>query len=231
MRYRRSRKIRPEKYLLAGLLTVLVFLLGTTLGLFIEEKRMDYLRNFYERESTELESLQLQYLIIMSGTNISKNCQGLKYAFNEYLENLEKKREKLEEYTRGSSSINKKDFEILTRQYLIAEVKSWLLARRIKEMCGADFVTLLNFHSKNCDKCEDQNIVLSYLKKKYGERLLIFSFNADYTEEGVVTLLKTNYNITNYPTLIIDDEKKEGFLPVEELEEIIKERLNNKTKI
>ena len=218
----KRRPFDSRKYILSALIVSLIFILGITLGLIIENKRVEYITNFYEQEKSDFESLQLQYDLLTMDTASNKSCYGLSYLFNEYLKRLDKKGDELEAYTRDSSRINKERFDLLLRQYLIEEFRSWMLAKKLKGTCNkTDMVLILNFHARDCPKCDDTGILLSYFKKKFKEDILIFSFDADFKEEPLISTLKQLYNITKYPTLIINNKKYDEPLNKEQLQNVL----------
>jgi hypothetical protein len=206
-----NREYELKRYVLAGVVTLLVFLLGTALGLVAEGMRKDYLSAHYMQTSTEYESLQLQYLFISLQADDKEGCSSVQYAFTQYIKDLEKKREELESYLEDSSVLGKAQFSNLERQYVLAEVKAWILARRISEQCnGNSQATLLFFHSKDCPECDKQAIVLDYLKRNFNENLLIFTFRGDHYEEPMVDILLHHFNITTYPSIVLEEEVHHG---------------------
>ena len=99
----------------------------------------------------------------------------------------------------------------------------WLFAKKTKEKCDLDVVNILYFYSeKNCQTCPDQGVILTYFKKTFGDKLLVFPIDVDYElNEPVITILKKQYDVTMYPTTIIEDQKYEGIIHNEELKKII----------
>ncbi|MCK4968488.1 MAG: hypothetical protein KAS12_05505, partial [Candidatus Aenigmarchaeota archaeon] len=55
------RRIRKNKYALAGILTMLVFTSGLLLGLVINEYKLDYIQQLSKTQSADYVSLQFQY--------------------------------------------------------------------------------------------------------------------------------------------------------------------------
>ncbi len=55
----------------------------------------------------------------------------------------------------------------------------------------------------------------------YKEKLLIFSIDATRDDEKMISLLKTIYDVDTYPTLIVEDEKMEGFVSKDDLQDKI----------
>ena len=83
-------------------------------------------------------------------------------------------------------------------------------------MCGFDYTIVSYFYRKKefCPDCDAQSFVLSDIKKdledlERDEELLIFSFDADL-ELPAVNILIRHYNITEYPSIIIDDRPYTG---------------------
>ena len=95
---------------------------------------------------------------------------------------------------------------------MLDNIKYWLFAKQSKKQCAIDLVPVLYFYSEeHCPNCGDQGVLLTYYKKLYGERLLIFPINSDLEQdESMITVLKSRYNVTQYPTIIVGEEKFQG---------------------
>jgi hypothetical protein len=199
------------KYLLAGVLTTLIFLLGMMLGLVIEGKRADYLQNQANSQKLDFISLQLQYQLI---TELSqqKNCPAVTATFESYLKELMRTEERLIEYEKDST-VGKEEFNILKKEYAQAQVNYWMLAQKTKEICSNDFITILYFYapSEQCKDCDNQGFVLTYLKQKLKDKILIFSFDSNFKEEPLIGMLIKTFGIQEYPALVIEDKTINGF--------------------
>ncbi|MFH0868050.1 MAG: hypothetical protein V1831_01950 [Candidatus Woesearchaeota archaeon] len=215
------RQISKEKYIVAGLITGGIFLLGVLFGLVIEGKRLGYVDDVSKEQNLDFSSLQLQYAFI-DQLSQEKNCEGVSNTFEENVGNLEITRERLETFDQDAK-LNKKEFDTLKREYVLAQIRFWLLAKRTKELCGNEMVTILYFLSDNkeCPNCDNQAFVLTYLKKIFKEKLLIFSFDSKFNQEPMISILKNTYEITNYPTIVIESEKYEGLTNKEDILKII----------
>lgn len=207
------RKISKNRYLLAFMITLVVFILGLLLGLVIESKRTSYLNEKYQKHSLDFQSSQLQFTYLLTLKDKS-SCdlvyQGLDQALNE----LGKTEEKLIEY-QFDNKISETEFELLRRQYILEELRYSFLSKNVKDYCDLDFIRLIFFYTKKCPDCDKQAVVLDYFKNLFKQKLLIFPVD-ESLEEPLIRLIKTQYNITSYPTLIID-EKKFSFLSKDEL--------------
>ncbi len=215
------RKISKDKYLIAALITSVIFLLGFFLGLVIEGERVKYTESISKIQNLDFASIQVQYAYI-DELSQEENCQAVQKTFEENIINLEFARERIESFDKNAK-INKGEFDLLKREYILAQLRYWLLARRTKNLCGQDIVSVLYFFSddKICPDCNSQSFVLTYLKKRFKERLLIFSFDESFEEEPMVSLLKHVYNTTSYPALVIEGKRYGGFRDKKELLSII----------
>lgn len=205
------RKLSKDKYMIAGAITLGIFLLGLFLGLAIEGKRVNYIESVSRRQNLDFSSLQLQYAFI-DQLSQEKNCLAVQKTFEHNINNLESTRIRLENFDRDAT-LNKNELDALKNEYILAQIRYWLLAEKTKEVCGSDIVNILYFFSdeKECPDCEKQAFVLTYLKKKFRDKLLIFSFDSKFKDEPMIDLLKNTYNADKYPTLVIEGKPSSGF--------------------
>src|SRR3989338_11451086 len=147
------RDISKRRYLVAGIITALVFVLGLMLGFVIEGKRLEASQSGSDAQRLELISLQLQYAYIDQLAQ-ERNCNALAVNFEKNVNTLESARARLEDYYNGAS-VNKGDFEVVRRDYLIAQFNYWLFARKYQDLCRANIVTVLFFYDDDgrCSTC------------------------------------------------------------------------------
>lgn len=206
------RRVSTEKYVIAAVITIGIFLFGLLLGLVIEGKRANYIEFVSRQQNLEYNSLQLQYAF-MDELSKEENCDAVSKTFEDNIKSLESARTRLEEFDQNSK-LNKGDFTLLKREYVLAQVRYWLLAKRTKALCKKEIVTILYFYSDNkeCPDCGKQAFVLTYLKKLFEDKLLIFSFDAQQEDEPMIPILKHTYNTNKYPTLIIEGKKFDSLM-------------------
>ena len=205
------RSLSRDKYIIAGVITLGVFLLGLFLGLAIEGKRVNYIESLSRQQNLDFSSLQLQYAFIDEMSQ-EKNCLAVQRTFEQNINNLESTRARLENFD-TDATLNKKEFDVLKNEYILAQIRYWMLAERTRKLCGSDVVSVLYFFSDNkeCPDCDRQAFILTYLKKRFKDKLLIFSFDSKFESEPMIPLLKKTYNITAYPTVVIEGKPKSKF--------------------
>lgn len=218
------REFSKKRYLLTLVLTGFIFVFGLMLGLIIEGARTGYLEDISAQQTLEYNSLQLQYEFI-DQLGQDGNCKAISKTFDHAVESLENARVRLEEYNQDST-LNKEEFDNLKREYALAQIRYWMLARETKELCDMELSTILYFYStkEKCPKCEQQAFMLTYLKKKFDDRLLNFALDGDYENELMIQILKDTYDVTEFPTIIVDDKKFDGLT---DKETILKEICKN----
>ena len=210
------RSFSKRRYFLAALLTLMIFVLGLMLGLVIEAKRLAYIQQQAKQQELDFLSLQLQYQYV-DQLGQEKNCPAVAKTFDAAIESLEMARTRLESYTQNAN-INREEFKLLQTDYTLAQIRYWLLAKRTRNLCHTEFAITMYFFSddKDCPQCNEQSFVLTYLKKRLKDKLLNFVIY-EKQNEPMVDILKKTYNITEYPTLIVEDKKFQGFTPKEEI--------------
>ncbi|MBW2988921.1 hypothetical protein KY358_01245 [Candidatus Woesearchaeota archaeon] len=206
------RKVSTEKYIIAAIITIGIFLLGMMMGLVIEGRRVEYIESVNRLQNLEYNSLQLQYAFV-DQLSQEENCDAVSKTFEDNIKSLESARERLERFDENSK-INKGSFGLLKREYALAQVRYWLLAKKTKELCNSEIATILYFYSDDgeCPDCEDQAYVLTYLKKLFKDKLLVFSFDSKQTDEPIISIIKHTYGIEKYPSIVIEGEKFEGLM-------------------
>ena len=211
------RKLRIARYLIAGVFTVLIFALGVLLGLVIEGERIGYIQQLNIQQKLDFSSLQVQYAY-EDQLSAERDCNRLVKTFDISINNLEAARLKLVEYSQRTQT-NKEEFDNLKREYMLDQLQYWLFSKKVRELCGKDSVSILYFYStdEKCPDCAEQEFVLTYLKKRFGDRLLNFALDSDYTAEPMIQVLKRSYSVEAYPTLIIEGKKVEGFYSKEQV--------------
>ncbi len=215
------RKITKELYIFVGVMTILVFLLGLTAGYLFDMTRVKWVDLQNKKQQVNYESLQFQYLYLSSLENSNFSCTVLQTTLETVVSDLGRSLDKLEEFKKDSR-FNEDTYLLLQRQYLLDNIRYWFFARKSREKCDTDVVTILYFYDENCRNCPDQGVVLSYLKKIFEERLLVFPIDMTMTkEEPMLKVLKNVYNIQQYPTIVVEEKPYAGVIEKEQLGPLI----------
>ncbi len=137
--------LTKEKYMIAGIITLIVFFLGIFMGFMLEQKRFDYSQRVNNGQKVELSSLQLQ-LAYINQLSQEKDCDKLTRTFDTTLENLGNIQERVERFYEDAQ-ITKTDFELLRREYMISQINFWIFTKTVKDTCATNHTRILYFYS------------------------------------------------------------------------------------
>ncbi|NOR85520.1 hypothetical protein GQ473_05370, partial [archaeon] len=131
------RRIRKNKYMLAGALTIIIFTMGLMLGLLINEQKLNYIQQLSKTQNADYASLQFQFNYIenLKNTELTKEekCDVLSATLENNLKLLSPALEKLEAYELNGD-IENEDYILLKREYTIANLRYWILAEKSNTM-------------------------------------------------------------------------------------------------
>ena len=217
-----KRKISLERYMIAGVITFLIFILGLSLGFVLDQKRVSWIEETSKKQELDYKSLQLQYLYLNTLENTKKSCDVLSSTLRSTLVTLCETLEDLESF-KEETKLNKKEYRALLRKFTIENLNYWLFAEKSKKLCNVDAVSILYFFSRDyCKICPNQGVILSYFKGLFGEDILIFPIDADLKEdEPIIALLESVYTVESYPTIVIEEIPYRRIVPKDEMGKII----------
>ncbi len=206
--------IKMDKYLAAGMITVAIFVLGFILGTIMSERKILEIGQLSRQQEADFSSLQFQFSYLESVPE-NESCVVISRTLESNLKTLGPTLKKIEGYESSGDTSNP-DYIILKRKYTIANLRYWLLAGKSKDMCGSDSVSILYFNSRNCDKCGDEGYILEQLKQNLGDSLLVFSIDSQL-DEPMIDILRAQYKIYDFPSLVIDGTTYGKFMSIREV--------------
>ncbi len=210
----------------ALIISALLFGTGVYTGYTINKERLSAIEIDLKDVIRSIEDFQLQFLFLdtLGG---EATCPLL----SDSLKNINKQSyeigRKLTENNPDSGEITDYNYyEDLTERYSRILTSYWLLATKMKAICKSQSKTVIFFIEKDaCNKqspnmCDAQGFVLDNLKRTFDDKLLVFTMHADLKEPSV-KVLREYYQVSKYPTLIIEGKKHEGFTDKETLLRIL----------
>lgn len=206
-----KRKLSIRKYLLALILTLAVFSGGVILGMVLENVRLADAEQITLNEKVNLQSLQLQQRYIESGL---ADCASLNKVLEANIAELAKKMAVIIDYDK-MSVFSEKKFNLQLREYFLTEIQFLLTAQEIDNICQKDNVKIIYFYNE--DENDIQGKILDYLKKLFGGKVLVFSFNSAFQQEPMINILLTSYGINQFPAVVVEDKVFQGQTSVKEL--------------
>jgi thiol-disulfide isomerase/thioredoxin len=206
-----QRIISRNRYFIAAVITILIFLLGMALGAIIDSKRLDYLSQETKQIEIDYKSLQLQSMLMSDMKNNNNTCALIKTALDNSIQTLHESLDRIQNYQKDTK-INQDEYELIARRYAQDNIQYWQFAKKAKEQCDMNIVSILYFFSTNyCPSCPDQGVILTYFKKIFGDNLLVFPIDIDLAgKELAIRLMEANYNINETPSIVVEDTAFKG---------------------
>ena len=221
-----KRSISQQRYIVAGVITALIFALGLLLGLVIDYERVQAVEERYFEQELDYRSLQLQFSFLDVASQDMQSCAAFEKAMESAVAELGDSLEKVQQYEEYSTT-QKKNFEMIERRYILDNIRYWILVEEAKAICPMDRLSILYFYSgDSCDSCPDQGVILTYFKKKYGDDLLVFPIDTDIAkDEPIIDVARSRFNVTAYPSIVVGDYTFTGVVSKEKLAPIICQEL------
>ncbi len=212
-----KRKINWKVYITAAIITLVVFSLGVGLGFYISNEKYDIIR--YDLENLQLNQKDIELELLLISSIGEQSCDTLKYEIEKTASLSTELGEKVSYYDK--EMIKNPEFYILKKQYIMTLIEFWNYWELFKRNCNSSVNTVLYFYAiNNCDDCQAQGFVLSFLKEEHPEKIMIFALDKD-EDLYSLNLVKNIYNVTKTPTLIINNEKHEGLKDINALKELL----------
>lgn len=190
---------------LTGALMLGMFFMGQALS----ERKVSTLQKELEQFNQEQNSQELSRQLALNMPE--KNCEALNIAVRQTITDVEQLQNRVAAYEE-SRKLENGGFNLLKKQYMNLLLEYWITTKQVEEACGSDVVKVLYLYEDPdvCPRCGDQGVILTHYRQQYDNRLLVFPLDASL-DMRPINLLVDAYNVDNYPTLIIEGDKYEGF--------------------
>jgi len=203
--------------------TIILFLVGVSLGVFIESWRTQSVKDRYEELEFQLSDSKLRtdfYRLMDQDFCEIAIDDNLKFSDEIYEEG--KKIDIYEKFNRlGDKLVSEK------KKYTLLKIDFWLNSILLRDKCDADYDTIIYFYRDKPLTDEEkqmQNVqskILSDLKEKYGADIMLIPLPIDLDASVVDSFVLLN-DIREMPTILINEKiKLEGLHNLEDIEKLI----------
>lgn len=191
----------------ALLLTAVVFFLGVLIGISFESGKVEEIRQYYSySEASIMDLFASNNLVEISDIN----CIELSRANFEFANKIYGEAVLLEKYENSGKITEGMILE--HKKYDLLRTLLWINEMKTEEKCGRDsntIVYLYEYQPEDLTQKATQNVwskILFDLKLEQGSNLLLIPIAVDSDLISLNSAIN-QFNITNYPALIINNEK------------------------
>ena len=201
-------KKQKKIFLYAFILTFFVFNFGIFMGYMLETSRVNKVNTFYLESELELldQRIQKDALDLMELDCESLVKENIAFADRTFQEALVIQR--YEDANKMNEDIN-----FQHKRYDLLRTLFWINSIRIKQKCGSDYHNLVYFYKFNNPSIEQgskqrffSNLLIE-IKDEYGSKVMLIPIAGD-NDLPSINLLLDKYNITEFPTILIDEKIK-----------------------
>ncbi len=188
------------------ILTLLILIIGISLGFYIEYSRAKTVIDDYKNFEIDALDLKLQnyYYQIMDSADCKIAIEeNLKFADRIYDTGL-----KIEKYEEANELTE--DILLEKKKYVLLKTELWLNSVLLKKKCNNPFHTIVYFYSKDKDipkEAEQTAIsnILKELKEEKGNEIILLPIAGDLGLPAIEMQMRI-YNITYLPSTLIDEK-------------------------
>lgn len=212
----------PKTYVIALVITLIIFSTAFFVGDRISGIRISQLQGIQDQIAIDILSLETQFELLSQ-----VSCEDLKNSplLSRELGSLG---DRLQTTEIRLGADNDEVLQ-LKEQYSLLQIKDNLLLSRVSETCDTGITPVLYFYANDCEDCTRAGYALTKLRKDVPQ-LRVYSFDFDLDLPALKTLIAI-HEITKeeLPVFIIDGEKTTGFSTLDELTERLPEILTTAT--
>ena len=209
-----TRKARWGSYLVAFLITALIFATAFYASNYFNNQRIADIRATQDNISTEILSTETQFDLLQehSCSDVAENTilPSAMTSLGSELSYLE------------AQGGNQDEIIRLKGMYSLLEIKDYLLMQQLSAKCNLKPVFILYFYSNkgDCADCEKQGDVLTALSEQYPQ-LRVYSFDYNLQVGALQTLISIDNVDYNLPALVINGKVNYGFKSITDIQKIL----------
>ncbi|MDR3571192.1 MAG: hypothetical protein P4L81_03260 [Candidatus Pacebacteria bacterium] len=209
-----TRTARWSSYLVAFLITALIFATALYVSNYFNEQRVADIQATENDVSAQILSTETQFDLLqehpcsdVSETDLAPSEMTSLGSELDYLE---------------AQGGNQAEIARLKSTYSLLEIKDYLAMRQLATKCSLKPVFILYFYSNkgDCPQCEAQGDVLTAFSQEY-PMLRVYSFDYNLQVGALQTLISIDHVDNNLPALVINGKTYYGFQSMQAIQKIL----------
>jgi len=213
-----GRGLKARMYFFAFVISLLLFTVGLVLGWQWGFSAANEMKG--ELDALAAEGSGVELVTLMENETFA--CPIYQSEFGALFQRTEEYGARLAELELRKGKL---DSEVMSLKegYAAMQLRNYLLQQRMDSRCGTESNVIIYFYSnENYSPETDEGLQIGQVDREFGAYTYHFDVNVD---SPVVRGLKASYAISSVPTLIINGERHSGFMPAQQIREVL-ERQN-----
>ena len=204
--HKTKREISWKLYIVAFVISAIIFGIGMWVGLQIE-------KSVTEELSTTVNKIDQQWIALETLMLMDNSPAFCNYLTQE-MQSFDTETFSLGQRI-GYMEEKKGVDPSLKAEYMSLEVRDYLIANKINQKCNENTSLVLYFiSSSDCLSCKDQGNQLTAARESTGSR--VYTFDMD-VKNSIVSALAGMFNVSTYPSIVIDSKKYSEYMTADKL--------------
>lgn len=207
-----------ESILKAAAATTLLLLIGILIGLQVDDARTGFLEEQIRESNLRGETFVVTQDYLEDSSN--NYCKLASSQIPQLSKRNAQIGRDLESFSSKSVS-NSYSYEYMKKKYYLNQLKLYNTLEKYKERCHTN-TTLIFFFFDDSIESQRQGSVLTRYRKEVDNSTYVFSYNLGTDKSTVLEMLKSDYNVSEGPVVVINGNKTfRRYVPLKELEQVI----------
>lgn len=201
-------KLQKYIFLQALIITLVVFNVGIFLGYKLESSRVDKINNWYIESDLDVIDQKIQNDLF---DFIEPDCDLITEKNIEFADKIYADALKINEYENANRISN--EIVLQHKRFDLLRTIFWINSIKIKNRCNSDYHIVVYFYQYNNPSIEQKakqkffSNLLAEVKQEKGNSIMLIPIAGDNNLPSVDLLLE-EYDIKEFPTILIDESAK-----------------------
>ena len=189
----------------AFLIACVIFILGLLIGVFVESDRLQQINDYYSQAQVSL----MDSMAMSNSFSNSTNCAIMINSSINFADSIYNQALLLEKYEDSGKISN--SMIIAHSEYDLLRTVLWQNLITMKSKCSNQFnfiIYLYQYNPSNLNQKAMQSVwsnILADMKQKEGNNVILVPISVS-SNLSSLNLLTSNFNITSYPAVVINDK-------------------------
>lgn len=214
--------IKKHIFVTSFIIALGVFLIGFYFARVWDDLRINQVDDSLIENSLDTMGIMIEQEFLISFN--ASSCSISESRLSSTSENLFDLGKQLVEYEK-KGLLRTKEYERLKREYFLLEIRAYSNFINFIKKCDSNLNVILYYYSINQDLSERQGYALDAIVNRQDVKIRVLSIDRDFSDP-TLDMVKLFYNVTEAPTIIINDKyKKSGFVSIQEILDLVKRKL------